>query len=131
MKAQPKVSDLVEILLAEINDLKQTIDSTSLNQKNLQGQLEDITKTSIKVDVKEIDKKLTAFEENLEIQIQKIKHNNINDIKRTFLDKSDFKLVALAILSSFLFGTSVTLIYNQSNKIKQLKDENTHLIQDK
>lgn len=130
MKTQPKVTDLVEILLTEITELKNTIQSTSNSQKQLEAQLEELSKTNIKVDTNEIDKKLSIFRVNLENQIQKINHNKKQEVKESFLQKSDFKLLTLTLISTFLFGISVILIHNQNNKIKSLKDQISFLLDD-
>lgn len=130
MKTQPKVTDLVEILLTEITELKDTIQFTSNSQKQLEAQLEELSKNKIKVDTNEIDKRLSNFRVNLENQIHKINHNKNQEVKESFLQKSDFKLLALTLISTFLFGVSVVLIHNQSNKIKSLKDQISLLLDD-
>ena len=130
MKTQPKVADLVEILLTEITELKETIQTTSNYQKKIEAQLEEFSKASIHVDTNQIDKKLSDFTIILEQKIQECSPKENQEKKVTFLQKSDFKLLVLTLLSSFLFGISVTLIVNQSNRIKDLKHQISLLLDD-
>lgn len=130
MKTQPKVTDLVEVLLTEITELKETIQSTSNFQKKLEVQLEELSRASIHVDTNKIDMKLEEFDNKLSIQFEKIYKHKDQEKKETFLEKSDFKLLVLTLVSTFLFGLSVALVYNQSKRIINLKEQNKALRDD-
>lgn len=127
MKAEPKLADLLNVLIPQIEQLKETIQITVIEQKKTEENIKKLSETSLKPDISSLEFKLNEFQNSLQNSLEKIVVPKVSVKKKTFISTSDFKILLLALVSAFCFGVAVMMIFNQHTLIKKLKAEITLL----
>lgn len=127
MKTEPKLADLLNILIPQIEQLKETIQITVIEQKKTEENIKKISETNLKPDISSLEFKLNEFQSSLHKSLEKIAITKAPIKEKTFISTSDFKILILALGSAFCFGVAVMMIVNQHTVIKKLKTENTLL----
>lgn len=127
MKAEPKLADLLNVLIPQIEQLKETIQITVFEQKKTEENIKKLSETNLKPDISSLEFKLNEFQNSLQNSLEKIVVPKVSVKEKTFISTSDFKILLLALVSAFCFGVAVMMIVNQQTLIKKLKAEITLL----
>ena len=123
MKAEPKLADLLNVLIPQIEQLKETIQITVLEQKKTEENIRKLSETNLKPDISSLEFKLNEFQNSMQNSLEKIVVPKAPIKEKTFISTSDFKILLLALVSAFCFGVAVMMIVNQHTVIKKLKTE--------
>ena len=127
MKAEPKLADLLNVLIPQIEQLKETIQITVIEQKKTEENIKKLSETNLKPDISSLEFKLNEFQNSMQKSLEKIVVPKAPIKEKTFISTSDFKILLLALVSAFCFGVAVMMIVNQHTVIKKLKAEITLL----
>ncbi len=121
MKTEPKLPDLLNVLIPQIEELTENIKQTKDVQKQIDDRLQKLSELNTDVDTKRMEWILREFENGLTVQCNRIFNHRETESKKTFLTSADFKLILLALLSTFCFGLALTGIFKVAKTNSELK----------
>lgn len=133
IKAQPKVSELVEILLQQVNNLQTSVDQNNKIQLYLSKKIDN---TNIKVDISDLDQLQLNYSNKLNTDLNNCLNEfekNSEKLLNTSKQFSSRKMGYLILLNIFLFIFSSVLLYIAMKNLisksdyNHLKEENQML----
>lgn len=121
MKTEPKLPDLLNVLIPQIEELTESIKKTKDVQKQIDDRLQKLSEMNTDIDTKRMESILREFENGIAIQCTRIFNHREIESKKTFLSSADFKLILLALLSTFCFALAMTGIFKVTKTNSELK----------